>query len=477
MTPDPDLTAFDAPQARRFLTRLAEGESRFVTFQTFDDTKSKRRDLSRVIPASKTVLKELARLNGEGAGCFVTVNRTDGKGRKAENITGVRALFVDLDGAPLAPLMRCPLPPHLIVSSSPGRYHGYWLVKDCALEQFTPLQLALARVFNGDPDVSDPPRVMRLPGSLNRKHGEPFPVRIIEESVTQAYTIGQVIQTLKLDLTAKRPNGEDTSDDTYKRVIHSGGDDRHKVHDALRTLAARYVKRGMAPAEIVAALGALMDAASWRNHTDPEQRQRWQERRDEIPGLVGGAGKKYTPAAAPSSVLRSSLATAIDACSELLAEAGVQVYFSTFYGARFGQRNGEPPYRWQDHHDLDIANAVQRRPAFARISVEHIRQALEAIAQQAPRDEMTDWLDSRSWDHTARLDHLAADAFGTEERARPASLEKPPRGVCRAPVRARHQVRSYGDPGGRAGHQEVHRDYRPVWPGVRFGDPRRADRA
>jgi predicted P-loop ATPase len=55
--------------------------------------------------------------------------------------------------------------------------------------------------------------------------------------------------------------------------------------------------------------------------------------------------------------------------------------------------------------------------------VEHIRQALEAIAQQAPRDEMTDWLDSLHWDQTARLDHLAADAFGTDDELARSALK------------------------------------------------------
>jgi hypothetical protein len=43
-------------------------------------------------------------LNREGAGVFVTVNETDLKGRTAKNITSVRAVFVDLDGAPLEPV-------------------------------------------------------------------------------------------------------------------------------------------------------------------------------------------------------------------------------------------------------------------------------------------------------------------------------------------------------------------------------------
>ena len=113
-------------------------------------------------------LGNLAALNDEGYGVFFTVNETDGLGRKAENIIKVRALFVDLDGAPLDPVLHAPLEPHLIVESSPERYHAYWFVEDVALERFKILQQALARRFNGDPSVCDLPRLMRVPGFLHQ---------------------------------------------------------------------------------------------------------------------------------------------------------------------------------------------------------------------------------------------------------------------------------------------------------------------
>ena len=39
----------------------------------------------------------LVNLNRQKFGCFVTVNKTDGTGRKAENIIGLRAVFIDQD--------------------------------------------------------------------------------------------------------------------------------------------------------------------------------------------------------------------------------------------------------------------------------------------------------------------------------------------------------------------------------------------
>lgn len=161
--------------AIRFLRTLDPKAKRF-TFQTFDDSKKKRPGLARVLHGSLDQHHEtLARLSAKGAGIFVTINETDGKGREAENITRVRAVFADLDGAPLDPVRKSK--PHLIVESSPGKWHVYWLVNDMKLDQFRPVQKGLSERFDSDPKVHDLPRVMRLPGYPHQK-GTPFTTRV-----------------------------------------------------------------------------------------------------------------------------------------------------------------------------------------------------------------------------------------------------------------------------------------------------------
>src|SRR5436190_1037119 len=192
----------DRIAAGRFLLALdprAEG----FTFQTFDDDRDRKDSgLARILHGSLADhWAGLARLNANGAGIFVTVNATDLVGRTAANIIRIRALFVDLDGAPLEPVTACGLPPHIIVESSQGRWHAYWRVADVPLEQFGPLQRAIAARFGGDPSVHDLPRVLRLPGFVHRK-GEPF------RSVLQAVT-GQVPYTLQQLLEAFPPAVED----------------------------------------------------------------------------------------------------------------------------------------------------------------------------------------------------------------------------------------------------------------------------
>lgn len=166
----------DLAEASHFLDVLAPGEH--LTFQTFSD-KGENPRLARILHGSLAQhADELAQLNAQGAGVFVTINKTDLQGRKAGNVTGIRALFVDLDGSPLEPVLAAELVPDIVVESSPGRWHCYWLIDSCPLDQFTPMQKALAARFNSDTSVHDLCRVLRLPGFLHQK-SEPFRVRIV----------------------------------------------------------------------------------------------------------------------------------------------------------------------------------------------------------------------------------------------------------------------------------------------------------
>jgi hypothetical protein len=163
--------------AQRFLDLLGKGE--LFTFQTFDDdSERKNKRLVRVLHGTLDQHgPALSGLNDAGAGVFATINRTDGEGRAAGNIVDVRALYVDLDGAPIAPVMAHVMPPSIVIESSPNRFHAYWLTDNCPLDQFKSAQQRLIQQFNGDKSVCDLPRVMRLPGFIHRK-AEPFMTRI-----------------------------------------------------------------------------------------------------------------------------------------------------------------------------------------------------------------------------------------------------------------------------------------------------------
>jgi len=167
----------DMAEAQRFLDLLG-GDEEF-TFQTFAD-KDSNPTLARVFHGTlEQHADTLIELNKCGAGIFVMINRGDGiihEGSKTcrakSNVTAVRSIFIDLDenGQELLDaVMKSEILPSIVVESSRGKYHCYWQVKNCLLEEFTRTQSALATRYQSDPAVKDISRVMRLPGFYHQK--------------------------------------------------------------------------------------------------------------------------------------------------------------------------------------------------------------------------------------------------------------------------------------------------------------------
>ena len=175
---------------------LLESIGGLFTFQTFDDSPAKRRELVRVMHGSfSDNLPKLTELNRAGAGIFFCVNETDLKGRSAGNVTRVRALFADFDDYDPLREFNYELVPSFVVESSPGKYHCYWLLDDeLPLEQFKPLQKLLAAKLSSDPSINNLDRVLRVPGFTHQK-GDPFTVQIIEQSGVR-YTVEQLCNWL-----------------------------------------------------------------------------------------------------------------------------------------------------------------------------------------------------------------------------------------------------------------------------------------
>jgi len=125
------------------------------------------------------IIQGLEKLNSMKACISLTINETDGKGRKKENIKRVRACWADMDGVPLPKTWE--EEPSIIVETSPGRYHVYYLTDDVPLESFTILQEGIAQYFGSDPQNKDLPKCLRIPGFYHQKK-EPFLVRIVQYS-------------------------------------------------------------------------------------------------------------------------------------------------------------------------------------------------------------------------------------------------------------------------------------------------------
>lgn len=214
---------FDLEQARAFLTAL--GTTGDNTFQTLAEKSGCRLLPSILHGPLEALAATLASCNRQGAGVFVLINEGDGRGRKRGNIVRVRALFADFDGAPLPTRWR--LEPQVIVRTSPGRYHAYWRVQGVPLAAFRAWQRAIAQRCGSDASVSDPSRVMRLPGSRHLK-GEPFPVELHRIHPAEPYTPAQ----LRAAWPRARPPGERANLDHGGWSIPTFRDGRPEHHPA-----------------------------------------------------------------------------------------------------------------------------------------------------------------------------------------------------------------------------------------------------
>jgi hypothetical protein len=133
---------------------------------------------------------------------YFGVSGRDGKGGKAENLTDLRALFVDVDfkttpvpeaSLRIALLDALGAPPSVIVHSG-GGLHLYWLLlqpldlrTEPARTRAKNLLRYLCAACAGDLVSAEPVRILRLPGTNNRKpeYGAPRPVEVIGGIVPQ----------------------------------------------------------------------------------------------------------------------------------------------------------------------------------------------------------------------------------------------------------------------------------------------------
>ena len=184
-------TATDLSEAARFLAALGQGETRFL-FWTGDDDKA-RKDPALRWQAFGTLQEhadKLTSLNKRGAGVFVCVSETDGTSRrKLANIKRPRAVFIEDDRKREAPRDTWALPPSIVVESSPGKYHYYWL-GDLTPADFDGCMRTLVRDHGSDANACDLARVLRLPGFLHMKDAaQPFQTRVVKADNAELFGV------------------------------------------------------------------------------------------------------------------------------------------------------------------------------------------------------------------------------------------------------------------------------------------------
>lgn len=268
----------DLAMAERFLQALEPTTTEF-TFQTFDDSKEKRGDLTRIFHGTlKQHAPELIRLNRAGAGVFVGVNRTDLKGRKTENIIGIRAIWQEDDGGG-KPL---PLLPHIVVQSSPGKHHRYLLADGVSKAQHAALMDRMAVDFGSDKNAKDVARVLRLPGFYHRKHA---PQMVLLKEVADRPPYSAADLEAAFPAAPPRAASESAAPHEDSRKSLQALDDltsANSIHGPCLTLSTAWSALGMPSDMQVAILERLIESG-------PADEERKASRIADLPGLVHSA--------------------------------------------------------------------------------------------------------------------------------------------------------------------------------------------
>ena len=180
---------------RRYLGVLGASEATDLFWMTLGD-KTRAPELSFIRNAPFPVVQaKLHELNERGAGVFVCLGRVNGSEPLKRNIQSINVLVLDLDKAPLPEGFEPFGEPHLIVCTSPGRWHCYWRVAHIPLGAFPILQRKLARHFRGDVSVSRTEQIVRVPGFLHHK-STAFRSHIVHDGIdAPVYDLLQLVET------------------------------------------------------------------------------------------------------------------------------------------------------------------------------------------------------------------------------------------------------------------------------------------
>lgn len=190
---------FDVETVVQFIAMLEPEEfdtHQFCWFRKHDSEEGGARNVFSAFDAD--LAAGLRQRNAQGFGVFLAVNAIApgseqreskwgspyvAETRKASQVRRIRAVFGDFDN-PQVPLPVFDLAPSIVVQTSPGKHHVYWLLDSAGplpIEEFDTIQRGIIETYSAsgaDKSMLAPNHVLRLPGSLHMK-GEPHLVRIV----------------------------------------------------------------------------------------------------------------------------------------------------------------------------------------------------------------------------------------------------------------------------------------------------------
>jgi len=205
----------------------------------------------------------------KGTGCFVGIAlRSNNNGTK-NGIYLIPGLWMDHDNVNAEveeKIKNFPLQPSITIQSSfPYKRQFYWIFKEPAdkseIERIETINRNLAKYLDGDPGACDASRVLRIPGSLNYKYGEPIPCQLIENNPGLQYSLEDFEAILPQE--DKVQEKQITPFKDKKELILNGVSEGDR-NNAITQLAGSYVAKRLTRKEI---LPILIDVNSRFNPT------------------------------------------------------------------------------------------------------------------------------------------------------------------------------------------------------------------
>jgi hypothetical protein len=150
-----------------------------------------------------------------------------------DGVSELIAVWADLDAKGIhtresrfKQLIDLPYHPSMMVWSG-GGWHAYWLLKEPLqgqenLNRAEAVMKRLGKGLDGDA-VHDLPRILRVPGTLNHKYGEPSPVRLVHHDPDKRYTLDQLQEMAEgFPKTDKPSSGSKVPRDVLNAPIQDG---------------------------------------------------------------------------------------------------------------------------------------------------------------------------------------------------------------------------------------------------------------
>ena len=168
-------------------------------------------------------------------------------------VSATNCVYGEFDDKSLEEIRSIDPIPSIIVESSPGKYHVYWLLRDTFMitteeerEKARSLQQRWVEYVGSDDASKDLARALRVPGTCNYKYDDEPEVKIIEEHYDREYTLEE--------LESKAPQQSKIKQSKSKSILEG------KRNPTLYTLACSLRGKGLSKEAIFAEIQVVNQA-------------------------------------------------------------------------------------------------------------------------------------------------------------------------------------------------------------------------